>query len=72
VPEVAPFIFQQADQKPMCPVGIHLQLVTIKTQEHIGREECDALVSVDEGVVDDERLESPKSGADRRSPNKAL
>jgi hypothetical protein len=38
----------------MCLIRVHLQLVTIEAQEHIGREECDAFVSVDEGVVHDE------------------
>ena len=41
----------------MCLLCVHLKLVTVQAQEHVGREECDALVSIDEGVVHDERFE---------------
>lgn len=38
-------------------VRIHMQLLTIQAQEHIGRKECDAFVPVAKGVIHDERFE---------------
>jgi hypothetical protein len=37
--------------------GVYLQLVAVETQKNVGSKECNALVTVDERVVHDERLE---------------
>ena len=54
--EITVVVFQQSDQEPVGFVSIHLKLVTVQAQEHVGGKERNTLVSVDERVIHDERL----------------
>ena len=46
--ETAAIILQQPNQKPVRFFSVYLQLVTVHAQEHIGRKECNAFITVNE------------------------
>ena len=52
--ETAAIVLEQSNQKSMRIISIYLQFVTVHAQEHIGRKECNAFITVNERVVHDE------------------
>lgn len=55
--EVAGSTLQERDEKRVGFIGIHFHPPVIQSEEDVGREERDALVSVDEGMIHQERFE---------------
>ena len=55
--KVTAILFQQANKEKMGFLCIHLKPVTVEPEKHVCCKECNALVSIDKGVVHDQRLE---------------
>ena len=53
--------FEQADQKRVRFIGGYLELEAIQAQENICSEKGDALVSIDKGMIHDERFEQGRA-----------
>ena len=49
--EITHVFLQEADEEPVSLVGVDAELPSVQSQEHIGREKCDALVAIDERMV---------------------
>jgi len=55
--EVAHTLLQESDENGVRVIGVDFHSPAIQSEEHVGREECNTLVSIDERVVHEQRFE---------------